>query len=129
MSKIIGVTVGTPTSPSKMEEELKPVKTVNGVAPDENGNVNVAGGGSTPDLSGYAKKEDIPSLYGYAKTDDIPSALPNPNALTFTGAVQASYDGSKPMSVEIPVSYSKSQIDAIMGSYITDIDNLVGGEG
>ena len=39
MSKIIGVTVGTPTSPSKMEQELKPVKTVNGVAPDANGNV------------------------------------------------------------------------------------------
>lgn len=77
------------------------VKTVNGVAPDENGNVNVASG-STPDLSGYAKKEDIPSLDGYAKTADIPSALPNPNALTFTGAVQATYDGSKPMSVEIP---------------------------
>ena len=54
------------------------------------------------DLSGYAKKEDIPSLDGYAKTADLPSALPNPNALTFTGAVQATYDGSKPMSVEIP---------------------------
>ena len=44
MSKIIGVTVGTPTSPSKMEEVLKPVKTVNGIEPDENGNVEVAGG-------------------------------------------------------------------------------------
>ncbi len=41
MSKIIGVTVGTPTSPAKIEQDLKPVKTVNGVAPGENGNVNV----------------------------------------------------------------------------------------
>lgn len=41
MSKIIGVTVGTPTSPSKMEQELKPVKTINGIAPDESGNANV----------------------------------------------------------------------------------------
>ena len=32
----------------------------------------------------------------------IPTALPNPNALTFTGAVTGSYDGSAPMSVEIP---------------------------
>lgn len=39
--KIIGVTVGTPTSPAKIAEKLKPVKTVNGVAPDENGNVDV----------------------------------------------------------------------------------------
>lgn len=39
--KIIGVTVGTPTSPSKMEKEIKPVKSVNDVAPDENGNVKI----------------------------------------------------------------------------------------
>lgn len=40
--KIIGVTVGTSLSPSKIDEKLKPVKTVNGVAPDETGNVNTA---------------------------------------------------------------------------------------
>ena len=33
---------------------------------------------------------------------EIPEALPNPNALTFTGAVTGSYDGSAPLSVEIP---------------------------
>lgn len=33
---------------------------------------------------------------------EIPTALPNPNALTFTGAVTGSYDGSAPLSVEIP---------------------------
>ena len=32
----------------------------------------------------------------------IPTALPNPNALTFTGAVTGSYDGSEPLTVEIP---------------------------
>ena len=36
------------------------------------------------------------------KDVDIPTALPNPNALTFTGAVSGSYDGSAPLSVEIP---------------------------
>ena len=36
------------------------------------------------------------------KDVDIPNALPNPNALTFTGAVTGSYDGSAPLSVEIP---------------------------
>lgn len=45
--KIIGVTVGTTLSPSAMERKLKPVKTVNGSPPDENGNVEVAGGGSS----------------------------------------------------------------------------------
>lgn len=33
---------------------------------------------------------------------NIPEVLPNPNALTFTGAVTGSYDGSAPLSVEIP---------------------------
>ena len=33
---------------------------------------------------------------------DIPTTLPNPNALTFTGAVTGSYDGSAPLKVEIP---------------------------
>lgn len=41
--KIIGVTVGTTMSPSKLENTLKVVKTVNGVAPDGNGNVGVNG--------------------------------------------------------------------------------------
>ena len=56
MSKIIGVTVGTPTSPAKIEKELKPVKTVNGKEPDENGNVEVegAGGSGTPGKDGFS---------------------------------------------------------------------------
>lgn len=33
---------------------------------------------------------------------EIPEALPNPNALTFTGAVEETYDGSKDVIVEIP---------------------------
>ena len=36
------------------------------------------------------------------KDVDIPTTLPNPNALTFTGAVTGSYDGSAPLEVEIP---------------------------
>ena len=32
----------------------------------------------------------------------IPEKLPNPNPLTFTGAVEGSYDGSAPLNVEIP---------------------------
>lgn len=39
--KIIGITVGTPTSASRIADEIKPVKTVNGIFPDENGDVEV----------------------------------------------------------------------------------------
>lgn len=34
--------------------------------------------------------------------EEFPASLPNPNALTFTGAVTGTYDGSAPVSVEIP---------------------------
>lgn len=33
---------------------------------------------------------------------EMPEALPNPNALTFTGGATGSYDGSEAMTVEIP---------------------------
>ena len=42
--KIIGATVGTPLSPLKIQDAIRPVKTVNGFEPDESGNVDVAGG-------------------------------------------------------------------------------------
>lgn len=63
----------------------------------------------------YQNKYLLAALYGdkssnvwfyevtpLAKPSDIPSALPNPNALTFTGAVTGTYDGSAPLSVDIP---------------------------
>lgn len=34
--------------------------------------------------------------------EELPNKLPNPNALTFTGAVTGSYDGSEAVSVKIP---------------------------
>ena len=42
---------------------------------------------------------------------DMPDALPNPNALTFTGAVTGSYDGSAPLSVEIPLKLGQFKND------------------
>ena len=57
--KIIGITVGTPISPKRIEEELKPVKTVNGVSPDANGNVNVSGSGGSSGVYILAEGEDI----------------------------------------------------------------------
>lgn len=68
--KIIGVTVGTPISPARVDRELKPVKTVNGVAPDENGNVEVEAG--SVDVSNYYTKDEIDDKIG-----DIEAALDN----------------------------------------------------
>ncbi|MGF0101965.1 hypothetical protein [Bariatricus sp. SGI.019] len=48
------------------------------------------------------KLSELENDSGYAKATDIPEKLPNPQKLTFTGAVTAEYDGSAPLSVEIP---------------------------
>lgn len=55
--KIMGVTVGTPTSPNKIKDEIKPVQTVNGQAPDENGNVEVGASNAAP--AGYGLGERV----------------------------------------------------------------------
>ena len=44
-------------------------------------------------------------LTSYPKKKDIPTKLPNPNPLTFTGAVTGSYDGSEALTVEIPETF------------------------
>ena len=44
-------------------------------------------------------------LTDYPKKKDIPTKLPNPNTLTFTGAVTGSYDGSEALTVEIPETF------------------------
>ena len=68
---------------------------------------------SSPSIIPRPTSEDNGTYLGYengkakwmpvtASGIDIPTTLPNPNALTFTGAVNASYDGSSEVSVEIP---------------------------
>ena len=51
----------------------------------------------------------------------IPDKLPNPNALTFTGAVEGSYDGSAPLTVEIPQGGSGGASD----EWVTVIDKTI----
>lgn len=47
MSKIIGVTVGTPMGPKSIQEKLKPVRSINGVTPDADGNVEITQGAAS----------------------------------------------------------------------------------
>lgn len=52
--------------------------------------------------------------------EEMPEALPNPNALTFTGAVTGSYDGSEAVTVEIPASgggLTTAQVKALDGMF------------
>ena len=65
-------------------------------------------------------------LTDYPKKRDIPTKLPNPSPLTFTGAVSGSYDGSEPLTIEIPsggngsggVQHDWNQNDATQPDYI-----------
>ena len=54
------------------------------------------------DLSAVAKSGSYDDLTGKPTIPTVPSTLPNPNALTFTGAVNETYDGSAAKSVAIP---------------------------
>lgn len=117
--KIRGNTVGTSmprsdwnqTDPNKADYiHNKPViiKSVNGATPDENGNVEVEGGsgGSGGFVASDTQPENTSQLWIDTSDNsvevEIPEALPNPHTLTFTGAVSATYDGSKAVSIEIP---------------------------
>ena len=71
-----------------------------------------------------ARGTEIATLNGYVKTMidtavEIPSTLPNPNAITFTGAVAGVYDGSTPMSVNIPTVPTKTSQLTNDSGYLT----------
>ena len=58
-----------------------------------------------------------------AQKTDIPEALPNPNALTFTGAVNATYDGSAAVSVKIPSAVTDDHINSLIDTKLGVIEN------
>ena len=53
----------------------------------------------------------------------IPKKLPNPNALTFTGAVTGSYNGSSPMTVNIPTAVTDAHINSLIDAKLGVIEN------
>ena len=54
---------------------------------------------------------------------EIPTTLPNPNAITFTGAVTGSYDGSNPVSVKIPSAVTDAHINSLIDTELGVIEN------
>ena len=56
-----------------------------------------------------------------AQKTDIPMALPNPNALTFTGAVTGSYDGSTAKTVNIPSAVTDDHIKELISTALNAI--------
>lgn len=69
------------------------------------------------------KLSELKNDSGYAKTTDIPDKLPNPQKLTFAGAITAEYDGSGAVTVTIPESsggsgVSDEKIAEAVGTYM-----------
>lgn len=86
------------------ENHLQQALTINGTKYDGSApvTIDIAGGEVTDEQIAAAVEE-----YLTENPADVPSTLPNPNALTFTGAVEATYDGSEAVSVEIPEGIEK----------------------
>lgn len=77
---------------------------------DGNGN-NIANTyAKTASLAKVATSGNYSDLAGKPTIPTVPSALKNPNALTFTGAVSGSYDGSAAKTVNIPSSIAVSDV-------------------
>lgn len=58
-----------------------------------------------------------------AQKADIPTALPNPNAITFTGAVTGSYNGSAAVTVNIPSAVTDDHINELINTKLGVIEN------
>lgn len=56
----------------------------------------------------------------------IPETLPNPHAITFTGAVTGSYDGSAPISVNIPTVPTKTSQLTNDSGFLTSHQDISG---
>lgn len=78
-----------------------------------------AGGITTetdPTVPEWAKQPTPPNV-------DIPANLPNPYALTFTGAVNATYDGSEAVEVEIPAAVTDDHIKDLINTALGVIED------
>ena len=65
-------------------------------------NTEIAKKANDADLAKVAKSGSYNDLTGKPTIPTVPTTMPNPNKLTFTGAVTAEYDGSEAVNVEIP---------------------------
>ena len=75
---------------------------------------NIQAGNWFTEFTVLAEKSDIP---------DIPMAIPNPHAITFTGAVTVSYDGSAPMTVKIPSAVTDDHINSLIDAKLGVIES------
>lgn len=100
----------TTYSSQKIEDELSALNEANAAQ-----NTEIAKKANDEELAAVAKSGSYNDLSDKPAIPAVPSSLPNPNKLILSGAVTAEYDGSAPVSVEIPAGGS--------GSYTLPIAN------
>lgn len=88
----------TPSQAQQLQSQIDELKKAGGGEPSGGAVSSVNGQTGTVVLNA----EDVGALPDTTQIPAVPAALPNPNKLTFTGAVSAEYDGSEAVSVEIP---------------------------
>ena len=130
--KIIGATVGTTISPNRIAAKIKPVKTVNNTAPDENGNVNVKTayeyakeGGYTGTEAEFAAKlaaeyltsESDPTVPSWAKQTNKPSYTKNEVGLDHV-------DNVKQYSASNPPPYPVTSVNGYTGAVSLGMSDL-----
>lgn len=62
---------------------------------------------------------------GYVTEDDIPEKLPSPGTLTFTGAVNDTYDGSADKTINIPTGGGEGGITVALKNALLNLASVV----
>ena len=78
------------------------------------------------DETGAMVGTNIIEITQYGEVNDISAVvetLPNPNAITFTGAVTGSYDGTESMTVNIPSAVTDAHINSLIDTKLGVIEN------
>ena len=117
MSRVIGVTVGTPLSPKMIREKLKPVTSVNGAEADENGNVTIDG--ASPEKIIFPNGLKTTYAIGNVKLENGIGTLVKPGG-TLADFFNAFMEEMNPETEKPSVSITFSQAKAYeVGEWVT----------
>lgn len=81
----------------------------------------------TPDVSNFVTKEEIPDVSDYVKNGILESAVNDINASLNLKANASDLENLATKS-EIPDAYTKTEIDEMFGTYVDEVNTLLGGE-
>ena len=80
---------------------------------------------NTSDVSDLKSALEQIGQKGYVTEDDIPEKLPSPGTLTFTGAVNDTYDGSADKTINIPTGGGEGGITVALKNALLNLASVV----